>query len=105
MIPSSAILLWQSSSQIYMLVPSTREGGRAHTLTFDNDLQGWARIKSILRERERQSDLRLALRGAPTQAQLPEYDESKVRKVKPKFVVAPGVAQAAKEVMRRMGMI
>jgi hypothetical protein len=105
-LPSSAPRIWFASGQVHLELPSTLASGQAHTVSFDDDLPGWARLKAILREREHSTDLRLALRGAPTQAQLPEYDPKKVRRVgKPKFAVAPGVAQAAREVMRRMGMI
>lgn len=107
MIPPSSVTLWLSAGRLHMHVPSTVDGGKAHILTFDDDLPGRARVFAILRERERSADLRLATRGSPTQAQLPTFDAKKVtvRRAKPKFKVAPGVAQAAKEVMRRMGMI
>jgi hypothetical protein len=104
MIPPHSITLWYSDNQIRMHVPPS-QGTLGHSLTFTDDLVGWARIKTILRERAKANDLRLAVRGTPTQSQLAEYDEKAVKRPKPKFKVAPGVAQAAKEVMRRMGMI
>lgn len=104
--PSHAAKIWFASDQVHLELPSTLPAGKPHTISFDDDLPGWGRLKAILREREHHTDLRLALRGTPTQAQLPEYDPKKVRRVgKSKFAVAPGVAQAAREVMRRMGMI
>jgi hypothetical protein len=104
--PSHAARIWFSSGRVHLELPSTLAEGHAHSLSFDDDLPGWGRIKSILREREHQFDLRLAKRGTPTQAQLKDYDPTKVRKVgKPRFIVAPGVAQAAREVMRKMGLI
>lgn len=104
--PSNAARIWFSSGQVRLELPSTLPAGKSHSLTFSDDLPGWARIKSILREREHSSDLRLALRGTPTQSQIADYDEAKVRRVaKPKFHVAPGVAQGAREIMRKLGML
>lgn len=104
--PSHAARIWYSQGKVLLELPSTLEGGHPHSLTFEDDLPSWARIKSILRERERSADLRLSLRGTPTQRQLPEYDPKKIKRVgKPKFSVAPGVAMAAKEVMRKLGML
>jgi hypothetical protein len=104
MIPPHSITIWYSDNCIRMHVPPS-SGTLGHSLTFTDDSIGWARIKAILRERAKANDLRLAVRGTPTQSQLPEYDERKVKQVKPKFKVAPGVAQAAKDVMRKLGMI
>lgn len=103
--PPSAARIWFSFGKVHLELPSTLPSGHSHSLSFDDDPPGWGRIKSILREREHSSDLRLALRGTPTQSQLPDYDPKKVRRPKPTFHVAPGIAQAAREVMRRMGMI
>lgn len=104
--PSSAARIWFSQSRVFLELPSTLPEGKPHSVSFDDDLPSWARIKTILREREHRADLRLSLRGTPTQAQLAEYDPKKIRRVgKPKFSVAPGVAMAAKEVMRKLGMI
>jgi hypothetical protein len=103
--PSSAPRIWFASGRVHLELPSTLPSGSPHTLSFDDDLPGWGRLKAILREREHSPDLRLALRGTPTQAQLAEYDPKKVRRVRHRPKVAPGVAQAAREVMRRMGLL
>ena len=105
MTPASAVTLWLRDNQIHMAVPSTIEGGLSHTLVFDDDLPGRARVFAILRERANAVG-KISTRSAPTQRQLTSYDKAAARRAtKPKFAVAPGVAQAAKEVMRRLGMI
>lgn len=104
--PTTAAHIWFSQGRVHLELPSTLPSGKPHTLSLDDDLAGWARIKTILREREHATDLRLSLRGTPTQGQLPEYDLKKVRKVgKRPMKVSAEIREGAKEVMRRLGMI
>jgi hypothetical protein len=103
--PASAVSLWLHNNQIHMAIPSTLPDGQGHTLVFDDDLAGRARIFAILRERANTVG-KISTRSAPTQRQLASYDKVQVRRVtKPKPSIAPSVAQAAKEVMRALGMI
>lgn len=106
MIPSTAAYIWLRDGVLHLGLPSTLPDGHPHSLTFPNDPTGRARIFAILAEREHSPDLRLALRGSPTQAQLAQYDEAKIKRPgRPKAKLAPGVAEAAKEVMRKLGML
>jgi hypothetical protein len=105
MSPATAARIWFSQGKVRLELPSTIEDGKAHSLSFDDDLAGRARIFAILREREKAHDLRLSLRGTPTQSQLPEYDPKRVRRARQPMKVPGHIRDTAREVMRKLGMI
>lgn len=105
-VPASAVTIWLRDQQILMQIPSTVIGGQSHTLAFDNNLIGRARVFTILHERANEVG-KLSTRSAPTQAQLRAFDKKPVtrRAVKPSFHVAPTVTATAKEVLRKLGVL
>lgn len=115
--PANAASIWIEDGMIYLELPSP-EGGRSHTVSIHKNPESWITIETFLSQRHPQS--KLGERGDPTQhhinAQMkygtrsnptwrdePRYDESRVRRAKPKFTTE--IMDGAKSVLQKMGII
>lgn len=102
--PAWAFTIWSDSDNIYAELPAIGHHS-VHTVHVPNDAKGLKKILFLARSRNPQSEL--GEKGEPTQAQIEKvtYDESMVRKVKPKLTFTPAQINNAREVLRKMGMI
>lgn len=105
--PPWAASTWIIDETLYFDLPGP---GHSHQVRFPATPEGFTAALKMLQERGEISTI--GTKGDPTQwkldrkAKVPEYDESKVRRVgRPRLKIAPELATAARDVLRRLGMI
>ena len=96
--PSWAISVWHNHNSIYLDL-----GG--HVLKLPNNAVSLCKMLILLENRSAES--KIGSKGWPTQQQIerPQYDERMVRRPRAKVKATPEQAAAAREILRRMGLI
>jgi hypothetical protein len=109
MIPSHALSIWSDADHLYAWIPSTNTHNVGHTVAFDNTPEGLARCFKLASDRA-QLVGKLGEPTAPTKWQLGQ--EAKVlSKGKPVTRALspdrfePGLKAAARDVLRRVGIL
>lgn len=105
--PPNAASVWIINDHLYIDLPASNSH-LSHSLCVKADAQGFLKLASLLRNRTERS--RIGEAGDPTQHHLnkpqpAKYDEALVRRPKAKDTFAPALQSAARDVMRRMGLI
>lgn len=102
--PPWAFSVWSDFDNIYAELPAIN-GHTLHTVKVPNNITGLKKLLVLAKSRDVSS--KLGSKGEPTQHQIEKisYDESMVRRPKPKLTFTPAQIINAREVLRKLGLI